>query len=165
MSLCFDLSHLSERSCWLLPADPQCLSNCTRYWSCVWASHRGESWPEVKNTMYQAKNTCWLVMQFLGLCSAANFDCPFPISCLISFFSLSSVIVRTPAPTGENGTTPSYCQQFRSWWKDTTATSGLISMVGVSLIMILRRCCSTVVICVLVHPTKAVKLTLRLCLW
>lgn len=63
-----------------------------------------------------------------------NFYGPFPIFHLCPP-SLLSAVVCILTTTGENGTTLSFCQQFRSWWKDITATSDLISMVGMHLII------------------------------
>lgn len=55
-----------------------------------------------------------------------------PSSPLTTLFA-ASVLVCSLTITGGTGTTRSFSQQFKSWWKDTTATSDLISMVGRSL--------------------------------
>lgn len=87
------------------------------------------------------KRKCWYNIDiyidwkmFLSLCSAPTFMVHFPSSIFVPL-SLLSAVVCILATTGENGTTLSFCQQFRGWWKDTTATSDLISMVGMHLMI------------------------------
>lgn len=130
MCLCFGPGHMSLSSvadlCQLIrdvcrPADHLPLD-----------LHTGVRGPEVKKSTCTVSNT-WICIFVLGWNTAYR---PFFISCLTACLMYEcfwvyflSGLMHSIATTGANGMTPSFCQQYKSSWKDTTATSDLISMV------------------------------------